>query len=109
MAQLDACPTGDHEVVGSTPTRSATFFHGDLIMKYFVWSFFPFRWFKKGSCQFLVEECAQHKPKHKVYKMDWSKTVSHKAVSNTLLDYVLTKGLLVCIVFQFGENFKVDS
>ena len=26
MAQLDACPTGDQEVVGSIPTVSATFF-----------------------------------------------------------------------------------
>ena len=28
-----------------------------LITKY--WSFCPFRWFKKGSCQFLAKECAQ--------------------------------------------------
>ena len=41
MAQLDVRPTGDKEVVGSTPTRSATFFCGDLIMKYFLWSFSP--------------------------------------------------------------------
>ena len=43
MAQLDARPTGDLEVVGSSPAGSATFFHGDLIMKYFLWSFSPFR------------------------------------------------------------------
>ena len=36
--------------------RSATFFHGD----YFLRSFSPFRWFKKGSCQFLAKECAQY-------------------------------------------------
>ena len=30
MAQLDVHPTGDQEVAGSTPTRSATFFRGDL-------------------------------------------------------------------------------
>ena len=41
MAQLDACPTGDQEVAGSTPTGLATFFHGDLIMKYFLRSFSP--------------------------------------------------------------------
>ena len=29
-----------------------------LIMKYFLWSFSPFPWFKKGSCQFLAKECA---------------------------------------------------
>ena len=60
VAQLDARPTGDQEVAGSTPAGSATFFRGDLIMKYFLWSFSSFRWFKKGSCQFLVKECAQY-------------------------------------------------
>ena len=29
VAQLDACPTGDQEVAGSTPAGSATFFHGN--------------------------------------------------------------------------------
>ena len=33
VAQLDARPTGDQEVAGSTPAGSATFFRGDLIMK----------------------------------------------------------------------------
>ena len=31
-----------------------------LNMKYFLLSFSPFRWFKKGSCQFLAKECAQY-------------------------------------------------
>ena len=48
MAQLDARPTGDQEIAGSPPL-----FRRDLIMKYFLRSFFPFRWFKKGSCKFL--------------------------------------------------------
>ena len=43
MAQLDAHPTDDQEVAGSNPARLATFFHGDLIMKFFPWSFSPFR------------------------------------------------------------------
>ena len=30
------------------------------IMKYFLRSFSPFRWFKKGSCQFLAKEYAQY-------------------------------------------------
>ena len=60
VAQLDARPTGDQEVAGSTPARSATFFREDLIMKYFIRSFSPFRWFKKGRCQFLVKECAHY-------------------------------------------------
>ena len=29
VAQLDAHPTGNQEVAGSTPIGSATFFHGD--------------------------------------------------------------------------------
>ena len=29
VAQLDARPTGDQEVAGLPPSRSATFFHGD--------------------------------------------------------------------------------
>ena len=60
MAQLDARPTGDQEVGGLTPAGLATFFHGDLIMKYFLGSFSPFRWFKKGSCQFLAKECTHY-------------------------------------------------
>ena len=31
-----------------------------LIMKCFLRSFFPIRWFKKGSYQFLAKECAQY-------------------------------------------------
>ena len=34
VAQLDARPTGDQEVAGSTPAGSAIFFRRDLIMKY---------------------------------------------------------------------------
>ena len=30
VAELNAGPTGDQEVVGFTPTRPATFFRGDL-------------------------------------------------------------------------------
>ena len=29
-----------------------------LIMKYLLWAFSPFRWFKKDSCHFLAEDCA---------------------------------------------------
>ena len=59
VAQLDGHPTGDQEAADSTLTRSATFFGADLIMKYFLQSFCPFRWFKKGNCHFLAKECAQ--------------------------------------------------
>ena len=36
MAQLVVCPTDDQEVAGSTPGGSATFFPGDLALKYFL-------------------------------------------------------------------------
>ena len=59
VAQLDARPTGDQEIVGSTPTVG-NILSWRLIMKYFLRSFSPFRWFKKASCQFLAKECAQY-------------------------------------------------
>ena len=36
LAHLDARPTCDLEIVGLTHAGSATFFHGDLTMKYFL-------------------------------------------------------------------------
>ena len=59
MALSDACPTGDQEVAGSILTKSANILPWRLIMKYILCSFSPFHGFKKGSCQFLVEECGQ--------------------------------------------------
>ena len=53
-------PTGDQEVAGSTPAEVSNILSWRLIVKYFLRSFSPFRWFKKGSCQFLVKECAQY-------------------------------------------------
>ena len=53
-------PTGDQEVAGSTPAEVGNILSWKLIMKYFLRSFSPFRWFKKGSCQFLAKECAQY-------------------------------------------------
>ena len=60
VAQLDARPTGDQEVAGSIPAEIGNILSWRLIMKYFLRSFSPFRWFKKGSCQFLAKECAQY-------------------------------------------------
>ena len=60
VAQLDARPTGDQEVPGSTPAEVGNILSWRLIMKYFLRSFSPFCWFKKGSCQFLMKECAQY-------------------------------------------------
>ena len=53
-------PTEDQEVAGSTPAEVGNIFSWRLIIKYFQRSFSPFRWFKKGSCQFLVKEYAQY-------------------------------------------------
>ena len=47
---------GDQEVTGSTPAKVGNILSWRLIMKYFLRSFSPFRWFKKGSCQFLAKE-----------------------------------------------------
>ena len=60
LSQLDARPTGDQEVAGSTPAEVGNILSWRFIMKYFLRSFSPFRWFKKGSCQFLAKECAQY-------------------------------------------------
>ena len=53
-------PTVDQEVAGSTPAEVGNILSWRLIMKYFLRSFSPFRWFKKGSCQFQAKECAQY-------------------------------------------------
>ena len=42
VAQLDAHPTGDQEVMGSTPAKVGNILSWRLIMKYFLWSFSPF-------------------------------------------------------------------
>ena len=80
VAQLDARPTGNQMVEGSTlPARYHSFVEIDHEIFYghslpsndsviilscwsweFLWSFSPFRWFKKGSCQFLAKKCAQY-------------------------------------------------
>ena len=43
---------------GFGPHRVGYIHYWRLVMKYFLWSFSPLRWFKKGSCQFLMKECA---------------------------------------------------
>ena len=45
VAQLDACPTGNQEVVGSV-LRSGPILSLRLIVKSFLRSFSPFRWSK---------------------------------------------------------------
>ena len=59
VAHSDAQPTGDQEVVGLILAESSSILSWRFIMKYFLWSFHPFCWFKKGSCQFLAKECVQ--------------------------------------------------
>ena len=60
VTQLDGRPTGDQEVAGSTPAEVGNILSWRFIMKYFLQSFSPFCWFKKGRCQFLAKECAQY-------------------------------------------------
>ena len=43
VAQLDARPTGDQKVAGSTPAEVGNILSWRLIMKYFLRSFPPFR------------------------------------------------------------------
>ena len=43
VPQLDVRPTGDQEVTGSTPAEVGNVLSWRLIMKYFLWSFSPFR------------------------------------------------------------------
>ena len=51
----------DHEIFSTVlPAEVGNILSWRLIMKYFLLSFSPFRWFKKGSCQFLAKECAQY-------------------------------------------------
>ena len=49
-------------VVGTNISVSidTNWFKPNFTRKYFLRSFSPFRWFKKGSCQFLAKECAQY-------------------------------------------------
>ena len=42
MAQLDARPTGDQEIAGSTPAEVCNILFWRLILKYFLQSFSPF-------------------------------------------------------------------
>ena len=58
-ALSDARPTVDQVVAGSIHAGSGNILSWILITKYFLRSFSSFRWFKKGSRQFLAKECAQ--------------------------------------------------
>ena len=49
MAQMDARPTGDQEIAGSTPAEVGNILSWRLIMKYFYGHSLPLHWFKKGS------------------------------------------------------------
>ena len=55
MAQLELCPTGDLEVAGSTLSKLATFFRGDLILKYFLGHSLRFADSRKAVVSFWQE------------------------------------------------------
>ena len=60
VAQLDAPSDWRPGGRGFNPRRGRQHSSMEIDQKYFLRSFSPFRWFKKGSCQFLVKECAQY-------------------------------------------------
>ena len=60
VAQLDVPSDWRPGGRGFNPAEVGNILSWRLIMKYFLRSFSPFRWFKKGSCQFLAKECAQY-------------------------------------------------
>ena len=60
VAQLDAPSDWRPGGPGFNPHRGSNILSWRLIMKYFLRSVSPFRWFKKGSCQFLAKKCAQY-------------------------------------------------
>ena len=60
VAQLDAPSDWRPGGRGFNPAEVGNILSWRLIMKYFLRSFSPFRWFKKDSCQFLAKECAQY-------------------------------------------------
>ena len=53
LAQSGVSLTVNQGVAGLSPSP-ATFFCWDLVMKTLLWPFSPFRRYKKGSCQLLV-------------------------------------------------------
>ena len=44
---------------GFDPHQVSNILSWRLHMKYFLWSFYPIPFFRKGSCKFLAKECAQ--------------------------------------------------
>ena len=57
VARSHARPPGMQTVVGSILSYGNILLWS-LVMKYFLWRFTPFRWFKTGNCQLLSKECA---------------------------------------------------
>ena len=54
VAQLDACPTGDHEVAGSIPAGSGNILSCRLIMEYFYGNYLPFADSRRAVVSFMV-------------------------------------------------------
>ena len=57
VAQLDVPSDWRPGGRGFTPAEVGKVLLWRLIMKYFLRPFSPFRWFNKGSCQFLAKDC----------------------------------------------------
>ena len=48
------------EGCGFNPIWDGNILSWRFVLKFFLLSFSPFHWFKKGSCQFLAKECVQY-------------------------------------------------
>ena len=60
VAQLDAPSDWRPGGRGFNPRRGRQHSFVEIDREIFSRSFSPFRWYKKGSCQFLAKECAQY-------------------------------------------------
>ena len=88
-------PTEDQEVAGSIPAEVGNILSWRLIMKYFLWSFSPFRWFKKSSCRgFNPRRGRQHsfvEIDHEIFSpFRWFKKSSCQFLAKECAQYWLT-------------------
>ena len=60
VAQVDAPSDWRPGGRGFNPRRGRQHSFVEIDHEIFSTAFSPFRWFKKGSCQFLAKECAQY-------------------------------------------------
>ena len=109
---------------GFDPHRVSNILSWRLIMKYFLWSFSPFHWFKKGSGQFLAKECTQYwlsawrtKPAHlgKLTALDMTplgwlgQKPLHKQNHNKSRSLLIQKVIFWLAIFLFTKNKRLSG